>query len=307
MKTLQHDGNGWRRRDQRWWTNVVWVALAGMLWWGAEAWGGVAVVELPREGMAVYPEAPAGVAADDPLPEGYWFPIGEVAEYSVTWLGMTVGLATARVDWVEGEAGRKLLEIVVEAESNGLVEMIYPVKEYLRTLVDPYTFLPLSFEKKNKEGHHEHHELTVFDHQAKVGHWKSLLKGNEKDFEITEDMRDLLCMMYWLRRDPLRKAGDTRHYEVMTDEKVYEMILTGEKKETIKLDRYGKVDCLKVEPVGKFNGLFLRKGRMWVWVTDDKRYTMAKMAASVPVASIKIWLEEIRGPGNDRWVKGKKQ
>lgn len=289
------------------WKKFGLQALAGAAVWAWSAWGAApAVVELPREGMAVYPAVPAGVAPGDPLPE-FWFPMGEEAEYSVSWMGMTVGTGTAKVDWFEGEEGRRLIEIVVEAETNGLVEMLYPVKEFLRTVVDPYTFLPLSYEKVNREGRHEHHELTTFDHANGQGHWKSLLKDKAKDFEISEDMRDLLCTMYWIRKNPLRKAGEKRHYVLMTDEKVYEMFLTGEKKEEVKLSKYGKVKCLKVEPEGKFNGLFMRKGRMWAWVTDDERYTIAKVSASVPVASIKIWLEDVRGPGEDRWITGKKK
>lgn len=289
-----------------WWIGVLACAAMAAAAAGV-ARGGEAVVELPREGMEVYPDAAAGIAAGDPLPE-FWFPVGEEVEYRVTWMGMTVGTGTAKVDWCEeGEEGRRFIEIVVEAESNGIVEMLYPVKERMRTLVDPYSFLPLSFEKDSHEGRHHRHEITEYDHAAGKASWKSLIKEKGGEFDIARDMRDLSSQMYWIRRDPVTKVGEVKHYDVATDNKVYEMILTAQKEEKVKLPRYGKVDCLKIEPEGKFDGLFIRKGRMWVWIRPDERYTIAKMAASVPVADIKIILEDVRGPGEDFWITGKKK
>ena len=284
------------------------TVLALAVGWGlaAAAAGAPAVVALPREDMPLYPDAPAGVAPGDPLPE-FWFPIGEEVEYHVNWMGMTVGTGTARIGWFADENGRRLVEIVVEAESNGLVEMLYPVKEMLRTVVDPYTFLPLTFEKDSHEGHHSRHDITEFDHAAGKARWHSLIKEKAGEFDIGPETRDLMSQMYWIRRDPLREVGETRHYELATDNKPCEMFLTAQKTETVKLPRYGKVECLKVEPEGKFDGLFMRKGRMWVWLRVDERYTIAKMAASVPVADIKIVLEDVRGPGDDFWITGKKK
>ena len=92
----------------------------------------------------------------------------------------------------------------------------------------------------------------------------------------------------------------------MTDEKMYELIINSGKKEKVSLEKYGKVPCIKMEPVGKFDGLFVRKGRMWLWVSDDPRYTICRVAASVPVASIKIMLKRVKGPGDDFWIQSAK-
>ena len=59
-----------------------------------------------------------------------------------------------------------------------------------------------------------------------------------------------------------------------------------------------------MELKGKFNGMFVRKGRMFLWISDDARYTICRATASVPVASIKIVLKQVRGPGDDFWTRG---
>ena len=241
-----------------------------------------------------------GLPWGDPPPE-LWFPVGEEIDYEVYWGVFMVGEATAKAEWIERD-GRRLLSLSMKAESNGIVEKLYPVRETLQTILDPVAFLPLSFEKDSYEGRHHHHELTTFDHAAKKGHWRSLLSGKQKDFDIAADTRDLMGLMYWIRKEPIRE-NETRNYWVMTDEKMYELIVEAGKKEELKLDGYGKVSTLKMEPKGKFHGLFVRKGRMWLWVSDDPRYAVCRVAASVPMANIKIVLKKVRGPGDDFWTR----
>lgn len=253
--------------------------------------------------LAWAPPAPAadppGLPWEAPPPE-LWFPVGEIVDYEVFWGLFTVGEATARAEWLNRD-GRRLLTLTVEGKSNGIVEKIYPVELFLQTVLDPVTFLPLSFEKKSREGKRRYHEITTFDHARGKGRWQSLLKGREKEFDIAADTRDLMGLMYWIRKEPVGE-NEVRHYHVMTDEKLYELIIEAGRREPVALELYGKVPCIKMEPKGKFQGLFVRKGRMWVWVSDDPRYTICRVAASVPVASIKIMLKQVRGPGDDFWV-----
>jgi hypothetical protein len=245
-----------------------------------------------------------GLPWDDPPPE-LWFPVGEEIDYEVYWGIFMVGEATAKAEWVQRD-GRRLLSLSLKAESNGLVEKLYPVRETLQTILDPVPFLPLSFEKDSHEGKRHYREITTFDHAAKKGHWTSLTKNKTKTFDIEEDTRDLMGLMYWIRKEPIRE-NETRHYWVMTDEKMYELIVESGKKEELKLDEYGKVATIKMEPKGKFNGMFVRKGRMFLWISDDARYTICRATASVPVASIKIVLKKVRGPGDDFWTQERKK
>lgn len=260
---------------------------------------GAALVWAAAAGARAAP-APAGPPWDAPPPE-LWFPVGETIDYEISWGIFTVGEATARAEWLERD-GRRLLTLTVEGKSNGLVEKLYPVELFLQTVLDPVTFLPLTFEKKSREGKRRYHEMTTFDHANGQGRWRSLLKDKHKEFAIEADTRDLMGLMYWIRKEPVG-ADEVRNYHVMTDEKMYELILEAGKKEPVALSGYGKVPCIKMEPKGKFNGMFVRKGRMWVWVSDDPRYTICRVAASVPVASIKIMLKQVRGPGDDFWTR----
>ena len=241
---------------------------------------------------------------EDPPPE-LWFPVGEEVDYEVFWGLFMVGEATAKTEWLNRD-GRRLLSISVRGKSNGLVEKIYPVNEFLQTILEPVTFLPLSFEKESHDGGRHSHEFTTFDHAAKKGYWKSILKNKEKEFDIDADTRDLLGLMYWIRKDPIG-VNETRKYNAMVDETITELNIEAGKLNQVALEEYGKVSCIKMEPKGKFHGMFSRKGRMWLWLSNDQRYTICRAVASVPVASIKIMLKRVRGPGDDFWTQPKQE
>jgi hypothetical protein len=63
------------------------------------------------------------------------------------------------------------------------------------------------------------------------------------------------------------------------------------------------VDVTRIEPEAAFNGLFMRKGKITVWVSRDDRRVCTRVDAEVPVANIHIVLDKVLGPGDDAWVK----
>ena len=232
-----------------------------------------------------------------------WFHVDEEITYDITWGFLHVGETIATASWTNYE-GRSVLAFRHRTKTYGIVDSIYPVNDHLETLVDPVTFLPIRFVKNMSEGRHKKHEITIFDHANKKAYWESLTKGKKKEFPIESDPRDIASLMTWLRRYPFVAASKTA-YRVMADDKVYDLFLkTAEKPELMELERYGKVEVLRIDPEAAFEGMFVRKGKLTVWVSTDPRVVCTMIKASVPVANIRITLRDIKGPGDDFWVKG---
>ncbi len=99
------------------------------------------------------------------------------------------------------------------------------------------------------------------------------------------------------------KEGETRFVEVMADEKLYDLEVKAQEIETVKTKTFGEVKALKLEPKAKFQGLFVRKGRMITWGSLDDRFVAVKIVAKIPLASVKVLLTEVHGPGDDRWTR----
>jgi len=218
-------------------------------------------------------------------------PVGERIVSRLYWGAIPVGSSRAETRWVRLK-GRRLLGIRVRTRTNRIVKRIYPVDDVVETLVDPETFLPVRFEKKLSEGRYRCHEVTVFDHEHGVARWQSLRSGRRKEYSIRKDTRDLLSFMYYLRTRDF-EVGRSERFEVMADEKLYELSLDVERSERVRTLDGKRRRCMKIEPHASFRGIFVHKGRMWVWVTQSKPHLLARMAVRVPVASVKMILEKV--------------
>lgn len=231
----------------------------------------------------------------------FWFPVGEKIFYKINWGVLAVGEAVVWTEWIE-ENARDLLAIRLTIRTTSVMSKIYPVNDFVESIVDPKTFLPLRFMRNASEGRYRLHEVTTFDHANKTATWKHLLKARTQDFKIDADTRDILSFMYFARSKPY-EAGTNYIYKVMADEKVYDLDVQTLNMERFYLSNYGWVRGLKLEPVSKFNGLFIRTGRAFMWISNDSRRICTKASVSVPVARVSAYLKRVEGPGDDFWVK----
>ena len=236
----------------------------------------------------------------EPLPGVKW-PVGEKLTYRLYWGYVPVGTAVGWTEWVEHE-GRRLLAIRLRTLSNKFIEKIYPVDDTIESLVDPQTFLPVQFTKNISEGQHRYHEITVFDRTNLVARWTSPIRKKSKTFPITPDIRDIPTLMYSLRNHTY-KPGQREHFTVMADEKIYDLWLNVLEKEDVDLPNYGDVRSIKTEPDAAFQGIFVRTGKIWIWVSDDDRCLATKVQATIPVANVRAVLWSVEGPGKDKWIK----
>ncbi len=230
-----------------------------------------------------------------------WFPVGEVLTYRVQWGRWTVAETRVVSEWIE-EDGRPLVAIRLITRTRHVLSALYPVDDFLESVVDPVTFLPVRFTKRLSEGRYRLHEVTTFDHRRRVATWQHLLRGDRQDFAIDADTRDLISFMFYTRSRPF--APRTRYtFRVMADEKLYDLLVDARDLDVQELDGYGRVRTLKLDPEAKFHGLFVRVGKLEVWVSDDPRCLCVQALARVPViGSIRLALDRVEGPGGDFWT-----
>ncbi len=229
------------------------------------------------------------------------WPVGEQVTYRLYWGYIPVGTAVISTEWTEQD-GRRLLAIRMRTQSNHVIEKVYPVHDTIESLVEPETFLPVQFTKNLSEGTHRRFETTVFDRTNQVANWTARLSGRRKTFPIPPDIHDIPTLMYSLRSHKFT-PGTREVFKVMADEKVYDVGVSVKKKETLDLPNYPDVPCIKLEPDAAFEGIFVRQGRIWIWISDDERCLATKIEASIPVANVRAILWKVEGPGQDRWVK----
>ena len=119
-------------------------------------------------------------------------------------------------------------------------------------------------------------------------------------YAIPEAPQDSMSIVYFLRGHKLEPHKKYKAV-VCADEKVYDLVIESRGTRSLKLSRRagGRRRAIEVEPKAKFKGIFVRKGRMWVWVSDDEYRLLLRMVTKIPLGSLRMVLADARnvGPG----------
>lgn len=242
----------------------------------------------------------ASSAAGQEVRPQLWFPVGEKLTYRVYWGILPVAQTVVSSEWIE-EDGSLRIAIRARTKSFSLLDAIYPVDDFIESIVEPATFTPLRFSKRLSEGRYRLNEITTFDHDDRMARWNHLIRGDVSYFEIEEDTRDLLSFMYYMRSQKF-EPNRVYNYRVMADEKIYDLVVNTRDYRELSMSKFGRRRCLYIEPEALFQGLFIRIGRLHVWISDDERRLCARAVAEAPIiGSIKLVLDKVEGPGHDSW------
>ncbi|OGV65406.1 MAG: hypothetical protein A2283_01605 [Lentisphaerae bacterium RIFOXYA12_FULL_48_11] len=231
-----------------------------------------------------------------------WFPVGEKLIYRLYWGIIPVGTCEMSTQWIEVE-GKRLLSIRAIARTTSVVSKIYPVDDYVETQVNPETFLPVEYIQKLREGRHIRDDIVKFNHKEGIAVWKSAKARAAKvtkEIKIETDTRDVLCLAYYMRSKGLA-VGQEEKFKVIVDDKIYDLQVKGLGYETMDVDDFEDVKCLVVEPTAAFGGIFVRKGRVTLWFSEDMRRICTRMTGKLSVANLKAVLMNVDGPGDDIW------
>jgi hypothetical protein len=234
------------------------------------------------------------------------FPVGEELTYTITWNLIPVAWSKATTSR-ETIDGREMLALRIRTQTYPFFNHIFKVDDLHESLIDPQTFLPIRYTKNLHEGEYRCHEITTFDFNALEAHYVHQLNGKEKTYAIDPDTRDLISFMYFMRSVAL-EPKQTTEWRVMSDEKIYELILNTHGIEEIGLSGYDrKIPGLELVPEAKFDGLFVRKGKAALWVSRDSRKLLTVAKVKVPFGRVRIELRKVNGPGDDFWITEKKE
>ena len=228
-----------------------------------------------------------------------FFP-GEVSEYKVSWMGVPLAWSRTTTESFT-ENGRELIRLHVVSKSYKAFAKIYKVDDVKNVIVDPKTALPLRLDIILNEGNIHTSQLTVFDHTNKTAQFIDRNADTTNHVEIASQTREIVSFLFAMRNEEMETIEATTH-TLFSGGKLYEMDIEIKKESRVKLPGYGKIDCTKLEPIAEFDGLFLRKGKIMFWISQQNRRMITCIKAQVPVGKITVKLQSVTGPGNDLWV-----
>ncbi|HEX5634710.1 MAG TPA: DUF3108 domain-containing protein, partial [Gemmatimonadales bacterium] len=195
-----------------------------------------------------------------PLP----FAPGERFEYTVKLGIVKMGSAhmeVVRPDTAHG-AETYLLRMAVRIGS-----IVYSSNDTLDSWFDPERMVSRRFEKRTRNSGEKsrNRRYEIFPEQ---GYYHSVLR--DTSYPTPPDALDDVSFLYVVRTMPL-ELGRTyeipRYFRVDDNPLVVKVL----KRETMELPGGEKVPCLVLQPVIGSSGIFAKKARARLWLTDDAR------------------------------------
>ncbi len=186
--------------------------------------------------------------------------------------------------WVRG---RPCYHVVTTAESNTFFDSFFKVRDRVETFIDVEGIFPWKFEKNIREG--KYREDRTVDYDQLNGR---VISNNKDTLRVSPFIQGVLSSFYYVRTVSL-KVGKSFDIDSYGDGKVYPIKVLVHKKDRVRVPA-GTFDCIVVEPVMRVKGIFNRKGRMAIWLTDDEQKIPVLMKSKIIVGSIDARLKYIK-------------
>jgi hypothetical protein len=212
------------------------------------------------------------------------FTVPEYYLYDLNWGWINAGQATLELTTTEKP---NLWKVQSLAWCNKFFQTFYPVYDTIFSIMDAKGIYPVHFEKNLHEGSYEAHIKSWFDQEIH----KAWLQDTVCDIEPFT--HDIFTAFYYIRTQEL-KPGNKFTIDAVSGKKKYKLVVICHKRETVEVPA-GKFRTVVVEP--KLTGvhLFKAKGKLTIWMTDDKRHVPVKMKSKIAVGSITGVLVRAKG------------
>jgi len=215
------------------------------------------------------------------------FNVGEYLEFSVNYGILPAGTAIMQVPETFDYNGHGVFKVVSTAHSNGFISTFYEVRDTVYSYIDQDGIFSHYFRKRLKEGGYRVDRETFFDQR------RHLAATGKDTIPTYSFVQDALSSLYYVRTQDIQPGRDI-YIDNHTDKKNYPLKITVYGRERVQVPA-GEFDCILVEPAMRAEGIFKAKGRIKIWLTDDRYKMPVKMQTEVFfLGSITAKLREFR-------------
>ena len=232
------------------------------------------------------------------------FNLGERLIFKIRYGFIKAGTAEMKVLSIEERNDQKLYHIQTTARSSSGFDWVYKVRDEINVFIDYDRLYPLRFEKKLREGGYKadlfidynHHDSSAIIEFIRYKKNMDIRKRKRNTIKIPPYVNDILSAFYLIRNQDLQ-VGKSIYLTTNEKDKVYDLEIQVSKKEILDVEA-GKFRCIKIEPLLQGEGIFKRKGRLKVWLSDDQYKIPVQMTSEILVGNITTELTDIMGIKN---------
>lgn len=225
---------------------------------------------------AIYP----AYASDSPIQAKF--------VYNIYWSGIKAGEAT-----LSYENTPEGITITSTAQSAPFISIFYKVDDLSQSILSPDGH-PNKYTVKIQEGHHRKDKVTYFSAKSESNAQKVIytdkLKNERVEFDLEKQAFDPLSAAYEISRRKLR-ISRSEYIDIFDNKKVYNTEVQVLGKERISTSA-GEFDTIVIKPLLKSEGVFLQKGEIYIWLTDDEKRIPVMLKSKVKIGSFTAEIAE---------------
>lgn len=216
---------------------------------------------------------------------------GERLVYDITYLGAKGGKAVMEVVEKTKMKGRDVYHIVSTAQSNDFISLFYPVDDRIESYMDVEGLYSHYIKVKQHQGKRRREKTIVFD---QIQH-RAVLHRNDRQevFEIPPRVHDSLSSLYFFRTKYPLEVGSSVFIDVHESQKNWQLEIRVLGKETVETP-VGTFDTIKVQAMVRYEGIFMDRGDVFIWFTDDPKRIPVMMKSKIKIGSIAAVLSSRR-------------
>ncbi len=212
------------------------------------------------------------------------FRIPEKFTYDIGWGGIKAGTATIEIS----DSGQNII-ITTTAKSSKLLSVFYEVEDKIESiLVKKHSFLfmgqPLNYRVKIREGRHKRDKECIFKNDVKKVTYVDYLQNEKEDFDLPGVVFDVLSSFYYVRTLNL-EVNKPVYVTVFDNKKIWNVEVQILRKEKVKTST-GEMNTIVIKPLMKSEGIFFKKGDIYIWLTDDEKKIPIMLEAKVAFGSV---------------------
>ncbi|WDT76107.1 MAG: DUF3108 domain-containing protein [Candidatus Manganitrophus sp.] len=216
---------------------------------------------------------------------------GERLTYDITYFGAKAGIAVMEVMEKTKLKGREVYHIVSTAQSNDFVSLFYPVDDRVESYIDVEGFYSHFIKVKQHQGKRRREKVISFD---QTQHRAVQFKNNkEKVFEVPPQVQDSLSSLYFFRVKNTIDVGRSVFIDVHESEKNWLLEIRGLARERVTTP-VGTFNTIKVQAKVQYEGLFMDKGDVFIWFTEDEKRIPVMMQSKIKIGTITAVLSSRR-------------
>jgi len=215
------------------------------------------------------------------------FHVPERLEYQLLWNGIHAGTSTLSISHKDG-----LFKITSTAKSADFISLFYEVDDRAESICKNDSFIPVTYRLKLKEGkHRKDKEVQFMMNGTKKALYVDHLKKETRELDLPERAMDPLASFYFLRTIPL-EIGKSTYVKIFDSKKVWNVEVQVLRKEKINT-WLGTYDTILIKPLMESEGIFMKKGDIYIWLSDDESRIPVMLKTQVSVGSVKAVLRKL--------------